>query len=185
MWRENETEKQCRRFTADLPRWNRATVCSKREPWSAQSTRGPWTTESCFAGNQRHICGRLHHTSICVWSRRKIIIIIIVESSEPPVVFWKIQRVWGVGSPRNAGTFLFNQKKKKMLRYHESSALSAGGFPLHLGDICQVASKLLSVLSSAVVFTDSSTLGTTTRWEPQPGGNRREQAANGLCAGAK
>lgn len=148
------------------------TVWRKREPWSAQSTRGPWTTVSCFAGNQRHICGRLHHTAICVWSRRNIIII-IVESSEPPVVFWKIERVWGVGSPRNAGTFLFNQTKKKVLRYHESAALSAGGFPLHLGDICQVASKLLSVFSSLVVFTDSSTLRTTSRWEPAGTGRKR------------
>lgn len=77
--------------------------------------------------------------------------------------------------PRGTPALFSSTKKKikKMLRYHESSALSAGGFPLHLGDICQVASKLLSVLSSAVVFTDSSTLGTTSRWEPAGTGRKR------------
>lgn len=66
VWRENETEKPCRQFTADLPWWNNAAVCKKREPWSTQSTRGPWTTENCFAGNQSHICRRRHHKDIYI-----------------------------------------------------------------------------------------------------------------------
>lgn len=137
-----ERMKPCRQLTAHLPWWNNSTVCKKREPWSAQSSRGPWTTENCFAGNQRHICRRRHHTAICVCSRRNIIIIAVVKSSQTLPVFLKDPKTFWRWFPVELCRF-FLQPHKKVLRYHESATLSAIGFPMHLGDLFGVSSKVL------------------------------------------
>lgn len=109
VWRENETEKPCWQFTADLPWWNNSSVCKKREAWSTQSAltevpepqRTPLqATKGISAGGditQPYVSAAGGTSSSSSPA--------VVESSETVAVLWKIQRVWGVGSLWNSCAF--------------------------------------------------------------------------------
>lgn len=114
VWRENETEKQCRRFTADLPRWNRSILCGEKE--SREALRAPEVPEPQRAALQatKGISAGGYITQPYVSGAG------VTSSSSSSRALnhrWCSERskeFEGVGSPRNAGTFLFNQKKKSV-----------------------------------------------------------------------